>query len=290
VELPALRGQPHEPAVLGIVANSDMLDGNFAAAAALVTTALALPSNEENPSWVVPMVGFLLSIVGQYPAPPKQFIAKLHAYTAATGDPIGSITAQFSWAFVDASLGRPLKSIGLAIACRRLARRHGAPSLRSMAAFIIARVRRDVNPDWSQATMKDALTLSELSRCRLMERNVTRAMIEWAKSGGESTPDQVAHIVSALGISDAVAGEHRLQDLAAIVNPLISVSRFEEAAVIVGGLGRTIWGRTIGVEVARQRLNEICIASDRDRWLRAGRRMSPGELVAFASALTAPIG
>jgi DNA-binding SARP family transcriptional activator len=290
VEMPALRGQPHEPAVLGIVANSDMLDGNFAAAAAHVGTALALPSSEDNPSWVVPMVGFLLSIVGQYPAPPKHFIAQLRAYTATTGDPIGSITAQFSWAFVDSSLGRPLKSIGLAIECRRLARRHGAPSLRSMAAFTIARVRHDLNPDWSHATMKDALALSELSRCRLMERNVTRAITEWAGTGGESAPEQVAQIVTALAMGETIAGEHRMQNLVAIANPLITIGKLEEAAIIVGGLGRTIWGRTIGVEVARQRLAEICVHTDRDRWLKAGRRMTAGELVAFATSLAAPIG
>jgi hypothetical protein len=289
-DLPALHGTPHEAAVLGIVANSEMLDGNYTSAAAYIGRALALPSGQENPSWVVPMVGFLLSIVGQCPVPPKQFIEQLHEYTSVTGDPIGSITAQFSWAFVDVSLGRPLKSIGLAIECRRLARRHGAPSLRSMAAFTIARVRHDVNPDWSHIAMKDALALSEVSRCRLMERNVTRVMTEWAKTSGEVAPDYVAQMVTLFGLGDPVAGEHRLQDLVALANPLISLGKLEEAAIIVGGLGRTIWGRTMGVEVARQRLAETCLEADRDRWLKVGRRMTPAELVAFTAALTASTG
>ena len=279
--------------VLAIAANAALVRGDFDRSAELAAQGSVALRAGALPTWVIANVRYMLGAshdlgkTGEVTASRGRHLDDMRAYSSQTGDPIGRAVASFSESFVHAAFGAHDRAIGPAITAVRLGRAGDSPTLAAMGSFTIANARAHVNPERAARQALDAARSARVANCSLVERHADR--LEFDLSGSSSNEDLESRLERALAhVRVAHESGHReqtLQEIAGVVAPLVRLGRLTEAATILGGLERTLWGSLRTIIDARQHLISHLGLPTYQRLSRPSRRLTWHQL----ADLTAPM-
>jgi hypothetical protein len=268
---------PEASIINAMASNARLLAGDLGGAVRCAALSTQLVERGGRPSWLAHNTLFFISILqqfGEIDERAHQHLAAMRAHSAATGDPMGEVLAEFNVAYVMASVGRAVEGVSAAIACSRLARPHRSPTLSSMGLFSVACVRLSLNPQRGLEQLMVAEERAETGHCVLVHRHALRARLS-----STATVDVASNLEWLAKHRHTTQIGQVLQEITGLLVPLAQMGEYTLVARLCGGLSRTLWTQAIATQAAAEfvasRLGDDVYRIE----FRRGKRLDPQGII-----------
>jgi DNA-binding SARP family transcriptional activator len=275
VEHPGLALSDSVSIVLAIASMGALLRQRFEDAVRFANRSIAAQRHGARQTWIAHNTRFFTAVLislGHIDARVTENLDALRDYSQRTGDVFGAAVAAYNEAMVHSNSQR-LDAARPAIELTRIARRTNSDALRAMAAYSCGRVRSDRSA--AIALLSEAADLGAKSRCVLVERHALRALVDLTDD-----VDIVAVRSRLAAVVETAPIEQQVQELLGLLRPLLHTERYKLAALVCGGLSRTMWSVSEAVRLTTEWLQTKLSAGEAQAQMRRGRRLSSEQLMA----------
>jgi len=210
----------------------------------------------------------------------EHLLCELAALTRTTGDPMPHAVALFDKALLASFSEEPSKGLRSAETLTQLGEQSRSDSIRAMGLVSIGRTVALTDRQRALGVLREAVTLSEASRCSILVHQARRIISEVEASTGvrvkaiESVRDLLQDIESSDDFSQ------QLQTILSALEPLTHADAFDVAVLFCAALMRTPLGSTAQcqrvLELARTHLPSASFSSS----FALGSTLSPTQLMA----------
>jgi predicted ATPase/DNA-binding SARP family transcriptional activator len=215
----------------------------------------------------------------------EHHLTTMEAHSAATGDPLAGALANFDRGLVYTMGGFPEQGRAPAEALLDIAAQRNNPTLRSMALLTHARVVMGDDPATAADELHEALAVASGVQNSIVAQQALRAIEELnSRAGGHAAAlESLRTIAGRFAAAGNVA--EQLLTVISMLDPLVAIGAYEQAATICAAVARSPWRATPSCALIDATVAERL---DRDRYVaarRAGSAMTPADLVVYSSIM-----